>query len=252
MQTFTDNFSRQSETYQKYRPTYPRELFAYLSTLTKEHELAWDCGTGNGQSVIGLAEFYKTVYATDPSEQQIKHAMPHERVVYKVERAENCGLEDNAADLVTVAQAIHWFDFDLFYKEVKRVLKPDGIIAAWTYGLPIISPQIDQLIRHFHDEVVGEFWQTENKLVEQEYATIPFPFKSIPSPDFTMHKTMSFNDLLGLLNSWSAVQKFKEKTGFNPVDELGNELGKLWGNTENVKEVAWKLVLKAGQNTDSL
>jgi SAM-dependent methyltransferase len=249
--SFTDNFSKQSAAYQKYRPTYPTKLFSFLSSLTTEHELAWDCGTGNGQSAIGLADFYKSVYATDPSEQQIKYAMPNPQIVYKVEQAEICGLPDHSADLITIAQALHWFDFDKFYREVKRVLKPDGIIAAWTYGLPLISPEIDKVIRHFHDHVVGEFWQAENRLVEKEYTTIPFPFKSIPAPDFTMKKDLTLLDLLGLITSWSAVQKFKDQKGLDPVAGLKAELSERWRNPENQKTVTWNIILKVGQNTGS-
>ena len=174
--SFQDNFSKQSQTYLKYRPTYPVELFTYLSTLTESHDLAWDCGTGNGQAAISLTRFYESVFATDPSEQQIKNALPHSRIIYKVEIAEQSGLKDHSVDLVTIAQAIHWFHFESFYAEVKRVVKPNGIIAAWAYGLPSITLDIDKAIRHFHDNVIGHFWQSGNRMISKKYNTIPFPF----------------------------------------------------------------------------
>lgn len=185
MHTFKDNFSKHAEVYVKYRPLYPWELFEYLSSLTKEHDVAWDCGTGNGQAALNLAGYYGKVYATDPSREQIHNAIPHERIVYKAESAENpVSIEDHSVDLITVAQALHWFDFDKFYAQVRRVLKTQGIIAVWMYGIPSINSALDVIINNFHDNVVGEFWQYENKLIDQEYSTIPFPFKKIETPEF--------------------------------------------------------------------
>jgi ubiquinone/menaquinone biosynthesis C-methylase UbiE len=246
---FKDNFSKQSEIYFKYRPTYPAALFQYLSSLTQDHSLAWDCGTGNGQSAISLTLYYKAVYATDPSEQQIKNALPNPKITYKVEKAEQPGLDGDMVDLITIAQAIHWFDFEKFYSEAKRVLKKEGIIAAWAYGLPSIASEIDGVLQHFHDEIIGEFWQYENRLIDKEYSTIPFPFKQVSPPQFKICKSLSLDDLLGLVSSWSAVQRFIDKNGYDPVEELENDLLKLWGNKAQNKEVNWKLILKIGQNT---
>lgn len=249
MISFKDNFSKQSATYRKYRPGYPITLFDFLQKLTPEHTLAWDCGTGNGQSAISLAGFYQKVYATDPSANQIKNALPNPRVTYQVEKAEQCSLPDNAADLITVAQALHWFNFDDFFTEAKRVLKPNGILAVWCYDLPCISPEIDKLIRHFHDNIVGEFWQPENKLIDNAYATIPFPFAEIKQTVFEMKQDLSLNDLSGLLQSWSAVQRYQEQTGKNPVDEIAPLLAERWGNPEKLRTATWKATVKTGRNS---
>ncbi|HEX6981553.1 MAG TPA: class I SAM-dependent methyltransferase [Balneolaceae bacterium] len=248
MTDFKDNFSKQSNTYLKYRPTYPGELFEYLRSLTEGHDVAWDCGTGNGQAAISLTKYYKKVYATDPSEQQIRNALPHRQIVYKVEKAEHSGLKDQSVDLITVAQAIHWFNFDEFYTEAKRVLKDNGAIAAWTYSLPAISDKIDNIIKDFHDQTLGEYWLYENSLVIKRYSTIPFPFKKLSTPAFLMHKELSLNDLVGFISSWSAVQRYKSKNGNNPVDKLETKLAKLWGGRNEVKEARWEIILKAGQN----
>ncbi len=247
MADFKDNFSKQSDEYLKYRPTYPEELFKYLSEITPGRHIVWDCGTGNGQAAVGLTKYFDNIYATDASERQIANAFQHEQISYKVEQAEKTGLKDKAADLVTVAIALHWFEFDLFYKEVYRVLKPGGIIAAWTYRLPTISPEIDEIVRKFHDEVVDEYWQKENRLVEGGYETLPFPFEKIDAPAFEMRKQWSINDLVGLVSSWSAIQRLIAKTGKDPIPQLVNELKKVWGNTEERKEVVWKLILKVGR-----
>ena len=245
---FKDNFSRQSDLYLKYRPSYPAELFEYLSSLTKEHELAWDCGTGNGQSAISLTKFYKTIYATDPSEQQIKNAFKHDKIIYKVEKAEDVGLNNNSVDLITIAQALHWFQFDKFYAEAKRVLKKNGIIAAWAYNLPVITPEIDKIVYDFHEDVLGEFWLYENRLIDKKYSTIPFPFQELSPPAFRIQKDLLLNELVGLIKSWSALQRYIDKYGKNPVDELENGLQKCWGNSEDKKEATWKLILRVGRN----
>ena len=247
MADFKDYFSRQSDTYARFRPVYPPELFAYLASLTRAHDLAWDCGTGNGQSAAGLVRHYRSVYATDPSEEQIKHARPQEGITYKVEKAETPDLPDRSVDLVTVAQALHWFDFDLFYAAVKRVLKPEGIIAAWAYRMPSIDPAVDAVIRHFHDHTVGEFWKAENRLIEQGYKTIPFPFETWETPRFGMSKIMTADDLGGLLRSWSAVQQYIRARGVDPVAEVMPELTRLWGGTGEEKEARWELILKVGR-----
>lgn len=248
MKGFKDHFSKRSGLYKRFRPTYPPELFAYLSSLAGAHDLVWDCGTGNGQSAVKLAEHFAKIFATDPSEEQIKNAEEHERVTYKVEKAEQCSLPDGSADLVTVSQAIHWFDFDEFYSQVRRVLKPNGIIAVWAYGLPVITPEIDRVLRHFHDDVVGEFWQRENRLIEDEYRAIPFPFEPIQAPAFEMRKEWTREDMTGWVSSWSAVEGFLQKNGSDPLGLLENDLANVWAGTER-KEVIFKLILKIGKNS---
>lgn len=246
MENFKDNFSKQSGVYHKYRPSYPKELFEYLSNLSKANKLAWDCGTGNGQAALGLADHFEKVYATDPSEQQISKAQTHPKITYKAEKAENCSLKSNYVDLITVAQALHWFDFEKFYSEVKRVLKPEGIVAVWTYGLPQISSEIDELVLHFHDNIVGEFWQKENQFVSEKYKTIPFPFKEIKTPSFKFEKEISLEDLRGLLLSWSATQRYKDQNGKNPILEIDNDLQNNWGKSEETQFATWNIFLKVG------
>lgn len=249
MSTFKDNFSGHSNIYVKYRPQYPIELFEFLNTMVSNFDLAWDCGTGNGQSAICLANYFTTVYATDPSEAQIKNAVSHDRVIYKVEPAEHSGLKNNTVDLVTVAQALHWFNIDKFFTEAKRVLKINGIIAVWTYGVPSVSPLIDKLINHFHDDKVGSFWQHENRLAAKGYSTIPFPFPELPGRDFKIQKEMTLNEFIGHVKSWSATQRFIEKNGFDPTTELKEALLILWSDNENKKEITWELRMKVGINS---
>ncbi|MEO8148236.1 MAG: class I SAM-dependent methyltransferase [Bacteroidia bacterium] len=247
MTIFKDHFSRQSDIYVKYRPHYPESLYAYLSSFTNEHKLAWDCGTGNGQAAIGLAKVYDKVIATDPSEQQIKNCIPNEKVKYLVEKAEHTSIESNSVDLITIANALHWFDFDTFYKEANRVLKYNGIIAAWSYCLPSVSPEIDEIINHFHYITLNDYWLPENRLVEKKYATVPFPFEQIDSPVFYSEKIMNLKDFISYLNTWSAVQRFIDINKFNPTEELQIEIMKIWNKTDAEKKVTWELTLKVGR-----
>ena len=249
MDNFKDNFSKHSDIYLKYRPHYPVGLFSYLSSLTAQHDLAWDCGTGNGQAAIALTGFYDIVVATDPSGQQINNAIPHHKVCYKVEKAEHSSIPSHTADLLTIANALHWFDFDLFYKEANRVLKPGGIIAAWCYEVPTISPAINPILRHYHDHTLNNYWQPENRLVEKGYATLTFPYDIIDAPIFYCEKDMCLDDLIGYLNTWSATQRHIAATGTNPTNELKVMLEKVWGDAKTIKNVSWRLFLKVGRTS---
>ncbi len=143
---FKDHFSTQADDYIRYRPSYPPELFIWLAAQTEEHETSWDCGCGNGQASVGLAPFYRQVIATDPSLKQIEKARPHERIRYAVATAEESGLADGCADLILVAQALHWFDFERFYTEVRRVARPGGVLAALSYGELQVSGAPDAVV----------------------------------------------------------------------------------------------------------
>lgn len=246
MNGFKDNFSTQSKLYSKHRPRYPDSLFAYLASLVAEHYLVWDCGTGSGQAAIGLANFFEKVIATEPSASQLAHAVRHARVEYRNEAAETSSLEYQSADMITVANAMHWFKLEEFYTEVNRVLKPGGIVAAWCYALPEVSSAIDAVVRHLHDEVLGNYWQAENRLVEKEYRTIAFPFRELETPQFYAESQVVFNDLLGYLNTWSATQRYSADRGHNPVDALKPDLEAAWADAESHK-MRWKLALKVGR-----
>lgn len=156
--TFQDHFSEQAKEYARHRPTYPAAMFAYLASLAPSQELAWDCGTGNGQAAIALAEQFQHVIATDASASQIENAFPHERVEYRVEPSEQTSLPTGAVDLVTVGTAVHWFDFDRFYTEVRRVTKANGILAVWTYSFPDIMPAVERWIENFYFMTLKGFW----------------------------------------------------------------------------------------------
>jgi len=246
---FKNHFSDNSEKYSKYRPGYPGALFEFLSSVTPSHDLAWDCATGSGQAALGLVKYFNKVIATDASEQQIENAIQHEKISCKVAPAHKTTIPAESVDLITVAQALHWFEFDRFYKEAKRVLKRNGIIAAWTYNLVTVSPEIDSVIKHFYFNIVGEFWPPERKLVENGYESIAFPFCKLASPSFSMSAKWTKNQLIHYFGTWSAVKNYKKSKGVDPVESIEKELTKLWNNRSSIMEVCWPLSIVIGKKT---
>ena len=219
-----DNFSGHAADYARYRPTYPRELIAQLAGMAPSQQLAWDCATGNGQVAAMLSLLFTEVIATDISENQLKNAAQLPNISYRVEQAEKSSLADQSVDLIVVAQAVHWFDFDHFYQEVKRVLKPGGIIAVIGYGLLSTHLALDNVIRQFYSEVLGPYWDAERRYLDEGYRTIPFPFQELDMPTYSSSYAWSPDDLLGYLNTWSAVKHYEKQQGHNPVQQIVQQL----------------------------
>jgi SAM-dependent methyltransferase len=241
--SFKDHFSKQAADYAKFRPSYPQELFNYLAAIAPNRQIAWDCGTGNGQAAIGLASVFDRVIATDASEKQIANAEPNECVEYRIAPAENSGIETEAVELIMVAQALHWFELDRFYSEACRVLKPDGVLAASAYNLLHIEPAIDEVVNRYYYQVVGSFWPPERKLVEQ-FADIPFPFHKIDPPKFELTADWNLNHLVGYLRTWSSTQRLIAATGSDPLEKISAELRIAWGSPEQTRKAVWPLTLR--------
>ena len=246
MKNLKDNFSTQANSYAKFRPHYPDSLYEFIFNLAQNTDAAWDCGTGNGQVAVKLAEKFKKVYGSDISEQQLKNAVQKNNISYIHTRAEQTNLPENSIDLVTVAQAIHWFDFNAFYKEVTRVAKSNSIIVIWTYKLLNISTEIDLLIEEFYSKTIGSYWDPERRYIDEEYKTIPFPFKEITAPSFEITAQWDLRQLIGYLNTWSSVQKFIKEHKHNPVDLLESKIHSLW-KTGEVKKVSFPLYTRIGR-----
>jgi len=223
-----DNFSSQSAGYVRYRPVYPQQLYDFIFQHIADKQAAWDCGTGNGQAAKELAKVFDKVYATDISPKQIENAIRDDNIFYSVQQAERTNFPDNSFDLITVAQALHWFRFDDFYSELKRVAKPNAVFAAWTYSLLRISNEIDSLIGEHHFNILGNYWDAERKYVDEEYRNIPFPFTKINTPFFSIEYEWTTEELEGYLNTWSGLQKFIAANQYNPVDELMIRIKPFW------------------------
>lgn len=229
-----DLFSRQAATYARYRPVYPRALYDHLVSLVAQHNTAWDCATGNGQAALELTRYFDKVFATDISEKQLEQATPHEKITYFVAPADASGIPANSIDLITVAQAYHWFDFEAFHREVVRVAKPDALIAVWGYSL-IQSEYADlnTLIHDFYRGKTGPYWDAERKYVDEAYTTVAFPYKEVTTPALRIEVQWTKEDLLGYFNTWSSVQHFIKANGYNPVDELITTLPAIWPEAES-------------------
>jgi len=244
---FEDHFSAHSGQYAQYRPNYPDAIYEYLASISPSRSLAWDCGTGNGQAAIGLAQYFERVYATDASAEQIAQAHFHEKIEYHLEPAEHVGLKNGSVDLVTVAQAVHWFNFDEFYNEVKRVLKPRGVLAVWTYGPPEVSPQINRAVQRFFSETLSGFWPERIRYIEECYLTLPFPFEDIVPPSFAIEDKKDLDQLVGFLDSWSGAKQYLKQKGRHPIEEIWDELSDDWRDEKEKRLVRWPLYFRIGR-----
>jgi SAM-dependent methyltransferase len=243
---FKDHFSKQSSAYGRYRPSYPSELIEYIAGRAPDHGLAVDCATGNGQAAVALAGSFERVLAIDGSFSQLGRAVAHERIVYGVALAERLPLRDASAGLVAAAQAAHWFEPEPFYQECRRVLKPGGVVALWGYGLFRVGGTIDAIIDHLYVNTLGRFWPAERRYVDDAYRSLPFlvPEESVPA--FSMTAFWSREDVIGYLATWSAVQRFQDALGLDPLAGLRAELAAAWPDGAG-RRIRWPVHLRLGR-----
>jgi SAM-dependent methyltransferase len=246
--SFKDHFSGHAATYAAYRPTYPPRLFAWLAGLVVERRLAWDAGTGSGQAAVALADHFQRVIATDASASQLAYAVAHPRVEYRVAPAEASGLAAESIDLVTVAQALHWFDIPAFFAEVRRVLATGGVLAVWCYGDPTLDhPLLDDVLRRYNRGTVEQYWPPERDLVLDEYRAVPFPFDDMASPPFSLEASWSLPELMGYLRSWSATNRYVKAHGLDPVVDVESQMRAAWGSPETTHVIRWPVTLRVGR-----
>ena len=243
---FQDLFSRDSASYAKFRPSYPRELIAWVAALPGGRRLAWDCATGNGQAAALLAGYFERVVGTDASPTQLRAASRGPRVAYLAALAEATPLADRRVDLVTVAQALHWLELPRFFAEIDRVAAPGAALAVWGYARLRTFPAIDKLIDRFHDETVGPYWPTERKLVEEGYRSFALPIAEVPPPPLAIEASLTLPELCGYLRTWSAVGKYQRVHGSDPVAMLEPELAACWGEAAS-RRIEWPLFVRAGR-----
>jgi ubiquinone/menaquinone biosynthesis C-methylase UbiE len=225
-----DLFSGHATDYALYRPDYPEALYQWVFRHVQHFDKAWDCATGNGQVATVLAKYFSEVEATDLSQAQISQAVLLPNVHYQVSPAETTPFDANTFDLITVGQALHWFDFELFNKEVKRVAKKGAIIAVWGYELLTISPEIDAIILDFYQNTIGDYWDDERRHIENQYADVHFPYNTLKKSIFLQNYDWSLTQLCHYLNTWSSVRKFEKANGNNPIEALHDRLNGIWGS----------------------
>jgi len=241
---FADLFSGHASAYAVYRPRYPAALYDWLVSVSPGAQLAWDVGTGNGQVAHSLVTRFARVVATDPSAQQLSHAVPHARIKY-VETKYSSGLADGSAQLITVGQAIHWFELGEFFSEARRVLQPRGVVAAFAYAHSRVTPAVDALVRRYHDVTLDGYWAPEHHLIHAGYRTLAMPIDELAAPAFELCEQWSLAQYTGFLRTWSSVQKLIAAGGEARVVGFEEELAAAWGR-EPVRAVIWPLVLRAG------
>ena len=244
---WADHFSGNARDYARYRPSYPAELFSWLAGQAPARDCAWDIATGNGQAARQLAGPFRRVLASDASAPQISAARPADRVDWVLCRAEAAALASDTADLVTVAQALHWFVSDTFYDEVRRVARAGALVAVWTYALAAIHPPVDTILKQFHDQVMGPWWPPRRRHVVTGYRDLPFPFPEVETPTFTMTARWRLQDLLSYLGTWSSVARAQAETGADPLPPLAANLRPAWGREDVVRTVTWPLAVRAGR-----
>lgn len=241
-----DNFSTQSDDYARFRPVYPQKLIDYLLGLSEKRGACWDCGTGNGQFAVALSEYFQDVRATDISEKQLANAISKPNIEYSKQPAEQTNFPDQYFDLITVAQAAHWFDHERFNAEVKRVLKPNGVIALFGYGLIQVDEELDPIIQDFYWNVTKPYWDPERNHIEEKYLTIPFPFNEIACyENFDIVKEMTLDQLTGYIGTWSAVQHFIKANGYHPVDKLKEVLHERW--KDGKRKITFPVFIRVGK-----
>lgn len=243
----TNPFATEAAQYAHLRPTYPDDLFAFLSATVTSREVAWDCATGNGQAATHLAGYFGRVIATDESAEMIAQAPRDPRIEYRVSEAEDSGIAAHSVDLVTVASAIHWFDLRKFYTEVRRVVKPGGAIAAWTYYTPVFGNDVDVLIERLAHEVLADYWDERLHCVVDEVHDLPFPFEPIDAPRFRTDMRWNMEDLLGYFETWSSSVKYRQATGAHPTDLIKGELTQVWGEPEQRRDLHCPLYMRIGR-----
>lgn len=246
MNGFSDHFSKSAAAYATFRPDYPPELVAWVASQAPARERAWDCATGNGQAARQLAAHFRAVVATDASAAQLREATPLPNVRYAVARAEESQLESGSCDLVTVAQALHWLDLPRFYAEAKRVLKPRGVLAVWSYSHVHVDAAIDPVVNDFYVEKIGRFWPPERRHVDARYRDLPFPFDEIPAQEWEIREPFTREQFVGYVTTWSAVKQAREKTGGDPLPEFVAALSRVWPE-HAPRTVAWPVALRVGR-----
>jgi len=235
--SFQDHFSDLAKEYARSRPTHPPALFAAFAALSPGRELAWDCGTGNGQAAHGLAGHFARVLATEPSEAQLALAVPHPRITYTRSAETAPMLADKSVDLVTAAQAAHWFDLAVFYPEVRRVLRPGGVLAVFNYGICRVTPEIDRALMRLYADTLGPYWPPERRLAENNYRDLDFPFPEIEFPRMELERDWTLEEFANFIRTWSAVGLYQKAIGKDPVDGMAAELAAVWGT--GYRRVSW-------------
>ena len=239
------DFSGVSEQYAASRPSYPAQLFDWLASCVERRDLAWDAATGSGQAAIGLASRFARVVATDVSASQLSHAKPHPRIEYRVGSAEDSGLPASSVDVAVAAAAIHWFDLDRFYAEVGRVIRPGGVLAAWSYHVAHVSPPLGEILRPFYEGLVGPYFAAGARMVDARYTGLKLPGDELTPPPLSVSVRWSAEDVLRFIRTWSGVHAYVAAKNEDPVDRIATAIRDAFG--DRAFDLSFPLYIRAAR-----
>lgn len=245
-----DHFENVARYYGEFRPCYPKRLFKLIAQECPQHQHALDCATGTGQAAVALAEIFEKVTATDASAAQLDGCEPRDNIIYRQAPAQSSGLHSTSVDAITVAQALHWFPLQDFFKECDRVLKPDGILAVWTYGLMrTTNESINTIVQYYYNTVVGPYWPPERRLVDEAYCSIQLPFEELKISDLDkepliLEQSWTRDQLIGYLRSWSASGYFVKANEEDPIAIIRTDLEATWPDERQDQLIQWPITLR--------
>lgn len=241
-----DHFSVLADVYVGHRPRYPNSWLQQLAALCPRRGRALDCACGSGQATTALALYYDQVIACDASFAMLSRMHAPRNVWPVTAIAESLPFETTSVDLITVAQALHWFDANRFFAEARRLLRPGGVLATWCYQLLRIAPAIDDVLADLYNEMLSGYWPPERRRVDRGYSDVYMPLIEVATqaPDLTVH--WSFNELLGYLKSWSATKHYEREQGHCAVDSIRPLLHGAWGTAES-RTVRWPMAARVGR-----
>lgn len=241
-----DRYSWNAADYARYRPAYPAGLADVLASLSPRRERAWEAGCGSGQLTRLLAGRFDEVVATDPSPGQLDHAPDLTGVVWRVAAAGSSGLPSRSVDLAVAAQAAHWFDMAAYADEVRRVGRPDGVVALVTYGDVELDGEAGRVVDRFNHETLAGWWAPARRHVADRYRSLSFPFEAVAVPALPeMVARWDLEGFLGYVATWSGARALEEAEGEAPFRRFADALAGAWGS--GPRSVRWPLTVRAGR-----
>ena len=236
----TESLFQRGSQYQQFRPTYPTSLFQWLADQSAGNDCALDLGCGSGQASRGLEPWFRQVVGADISHEQLL-AAPASQSHYLVSQAHRLPLADASLDLITVAQAYHWFDQAAFQAEAERTLRHGGVLALISYGVCEVEG-LEAMIRDFHDGPLAPWWPSERAQVVAGYPDASLPWPALPYPGDTITRDWTACDMLGYLDTWSALVQ-AARAGEYPLAAFAPTLRQAW--RDGLRTVRWPLRVRA-------
>lgn len=245
--SFPDHFSRQAASYVRHRPRYPEALFDWLATLAPPGATVWEVAAGNGQATAGLVSRFRRVLATEPSLAQLALAGRHDGACWIAATGEAPPFATQSADLVVVATAAHWLEMSRFAVAVRQVARPGAALVVWCYGEVTVTPAVDALLAAYRRDTIDPWWPPGREHVESLYRTLDLPFRELEAPEMELVEDWDLAQLVGYLDTWSALARYRAARGEDPLPDLARRLADAWGDPARRRPVRWPLALRASR-----